>query len=43
MKHENRKKARLTFDTAVTNDVLRFCTVEMVDILIENIQSLPPK
>ena len=41
MKHEKGKRARLTFDTAVTNDVLRYCTVEMVDILIGNIQSLP--
>ena len=43
MKHEKGKRARLTFDTAITNDVLRYCTVDMVDMLIENIQSLPPK
>jgi hypothetical protein len=39
--HNKGKHAHLTYDTDITNDVVRFCTVNAVDALIERISSLP--
>jgi hypothetical protein len=43
LKHEKRKKAHLTYDTVITDDVLRYCTVNAVDALIERIENLPQR
>lgn len=39
--HNRGKHAHLTYDTDITNDVVRFCTVNAVGALIERISSLP--
>jgi hypothetical protein len=39
--HNNGKWARLTYDTEITNDVIRYCTATVVNTLIERIRSLP--
>ena len=36
-------KAHLTYDTVITDDVLRYCTVNAVDTLIDRIRNLPPR
>ena len=41
LSHNERKHAHLTYDTEITDDVIRFCTVNAVDTLIERIRSLP--
>ena len=41
--HREGKHAHLTYETEITNDVIRFCTVDAVDTLIERIRNLPPK
>ena len=35
------KHAHQTYETGITDDVIRFCTVDAVDALIERIRSLP--
>ena len=41
LKHSEGRKAHLCYTTEVTNDVIRFCTVNAVDTLIERIRNLP--
>lgn len=43
LQHCEGKRAHLTYETAITNDVIRYCTVDAVDALIERIRNLPPK
>lgn len=40
--HQEKRKAHLCYTTEITNDVVRFCTVNAVDDLIERIRNLPP-
>jgi hypothetical protein len=42
LRHTKGKKQHLCYSTEVTNDVIRYCTVNAVDTLIERIRSLPP-
>jgi hypothetical protein len=39
--HNKGKHAHQTYETEITDDVIRFCTVNAVDALIERIRSLP--
>ena len=39
--HNEGKRAHLTYETEITNDVIRYCTVDAVDSLIERVRSLP--
>lgn len=39
--HNEGKRAHLTYETEITNNVIRYCTVDEVDTLIERIRSLP--
>jgi hypothetical protein len=39
--HNEGKRAHLTYETEITNDVIRYCTVDAVDTLIERVRSLP--
>ena len=39
--HNKGRHAHLTYETEITDDVIRFCTVDAVDTLIERIRSLP--
>jgi hypothetical protein len=39
--HNEGRHAHLTYETVITDDVIRFCTVDAVDTLIERIRSLP--
>ena len=39
--HNEGKRAHLTYETEITNDVIRYCTVDAVDTLIQRIRSLP--
>lgn len=39
--HNEGKRAHLTYETEITNDVIRYCTVDAVDSLIERIRNLP--
>lgn len=41
LKHAKGKKAHLCYTTEVTNDVIRYCTVNAVDALIERVRNLP--
>ena len=41
--HREGKHAHLTYETEITNDVIRFCTVDAVDTLIERIRNLPQR
>ena len=43
LKHEKRRKVNLTYDTVVTDDVIRYATVNAVDTLIERIRNLPAR
>ena len=43
LKHEKRCKVNLTYDTVVTDDVIRYATVNAVDTLIERIRNLPAR
>lgn len=43
LEHSKGHKAHLTYDTIVTDDVIRYCTVNAVDALIERIRNLPPR
>jgi hypothetical protein len=42
LEHSQGRKAHLTYDTTITNDVIRYATVNAVDTLIERIRNLPP-
>jgi hypothetical protein len=42
LEHSQGRKAHLTYDTTITNDVIRYCTTDAVDTLIERIRNLPP-
>ena len=42
LQHSQGRHAHLTYDTEVTNDVIRYATVDKVDELIEQIRNLPP-
>lgn len=42
LRHCEGKKAHLYYESEVTDDVIRFCTVNAVDDLIEKIRNLPP-
>lgn len=41
--HEDRKKAHLCYTSIVTNDVIRYCTVNAIDTLIDRVQNLPQR
>jgi hypothetical protein len=41
LRHYEGKKAHLTYDSGVTEDVIRYATVNAIDSLIERIKSLP--
>lgn len=43
LEHFKGRKAHLTYDTEVTNDVIRYATVNAVDTFIERIRNLPPR
>jgi hypothetical protein len=43
LEHSQGHKAHLTYDTVITDDVIRYCTVNAVDILIERIRNLPSR
>jgi hypothetical protein len=43
LEHEAKRKAHLTYDTVITNDVIRYATVNAVDTLIERIRNLPAR
>jgi len=43
LEHANGHKAHLTYDTVITQDVIRYCTVNAIDSLIERVQQLPPR
>lgn len=41
--HEAKRKAHLTYDAAITNDVIRYATVNAIDALIERVRNLPAR
>jgi hypothetical protein len=43
LEHSKGHKAHLTYDTVITDDVIRYCDVNAVDTLIERISNLPPR
>lgn len=43
LEHQKGHKAHLTYNTVITDDVLRWCTVNAVDALIERIRNLPAR
>jgi hypothetical protein len=43
LEHSKGHKAHLTYDTVITDDVLRYCTVNAVDTLIDSIRNLPTR
>ena len=43
LEHVEGRKAHLTYDTVITNDVIRYATVDAVDTLIELIRNLPTR
>jgi hypothetical protein len=43
LEHAKGHKAHLTYDTVITDDVIRYCTVNAVDTLIERIRNLAPR
>ena len=42
LRHYEGKKAHICYEIEAINDVIRFCTVNAVDDLIEKIRNLPP-
>jgi hypothetical protein len=42
LRHSQGRHAHLTYESGVTDDVERYCTVDQVDELIEQIRNLPP-
>jgi hypothetical protein len=43
LEHSKGHKAHLTYDTVITDDVIRYCDVNAVDTLIDRIRNLPPR
>ena len=43
LEHSQGHKAHLTYDTVITDDVIRYCTVNAVDTLIDRIRNLPTR
>lgn len=43
LEHSKGHKAHLTYDTVITDDVIRYCTVNAIDTLIERIRNLPSR
>jgi hypothetical protein len=43
LEHSKGRKAHLTYDTVITNDVLRYCDVDTVDLVIDDIRHLPKR
>lgn len=43
LEHAKGHKAHLTYDTIITDDVIRYCTVNAVDTIIDRIRNLPPR
>lgn len=41
-RHVNKKKAHLAYDTSITDDVIRYCTVDDVDKIINRIRNFDP-
>jgi hypothetical protein len=41
LRHYEKRRAHLTYDTVITNDVIRYADVNAVDSLIEMIRLLP--
>jgi len=42
LEHSEGRKAHLCYTTTVTSDVLRYCTVDAIDTLIDRVRNLPP-
>lgn len=40
LRHYNKKRAHMCYTTEITNDVVRYCSVNAVDALIERIRNL---
>jgi len=43
LEHQENKHAHLTFETEITDDVVRFCSVDYVDKLIMRVRNLPAR
>ena len=43
LEHSQGHKAHLTYETEITDDVIRYATVDAVDTLIDRIRNLPPR
>lgn len=43
LEHSEGHKAHLTYQTEITDDVIRYATVNAVDTLVERIRNLPPR
>jgi len=43
LEHANGHKAHLTHNTVITQDVIRYCTVNAIDTLIERVRNLPAR
>ena len=43
LEHSQGHKAHLTYDTVITDNVIRYVTVNAVDTLIDRIRNLPPR
>ena len=43
LEHAKGHRAHLTYDTVITDDVIRYCDVNAVDTLIDRIRNLPPR
>lgn len=42
LRHTEGRRAHLTYESTITDDVLRYRTVDTVDTLIERVRALPP-
>lgn len=40
--HSNGNKQQLSYDTPVTNDVIRYATLNAINTLIDKVRNLPP-
>jgi len=43
LEHANGHKAHLTYNTVITQDVIRYCGVDAIDTLIDQVRALPPR
>jgi hypothetical protein len=41
--HEERKKKHLSYTSSITNDVIRWCTVDAIDTLTDRVKNLPQR